>query len=138
MLLDLGAPYSLVGKTWIRKYVEENKMKIEDLKQIKCRKRFRFRPGKVHNSEVIYELPIMVKNYAYEEDLLEMEVYGFDVMVAMLCGLNALEKWKADLKVETKKMRVKCNVEGKHKFMRVNMEKMSGEHFRINMVIHNE
>ena len=52
MLLDLGAPYSIVGKTWIRKYIEENKMKIEDLKQRKCRK-FRFGPGKVHNSEVI-------------------------------------------------------------------------------------
>jgi len=83
MLLDLGAPYSLVGKTWIRKYIEENKMKIEDLKQIKCRKKFRFRPHKVHNSEVIYELPIMVKNDAAEEEFIEMEVYGFDAMVPM-------------------------------------------------------
>ena len=123
MLLDLGAPYSLVGKTWIRKYIEENKMKIEDLKQIKCRKRFRFRPGKVHNSEIIYELPIIVKNDPDEEEFLEMEVYGFDAMVAMLCGLNALEKWKADLKVETKKMKVKCNVESEDRCMRVNMEK---------------
>ena len=57
-------------QTWDNFYSLKNKMKIEDLKQIKCRKKFRFRPGKVHNSEFIYELPIMVKNYAYEEDLL--------------------------------------------------------------------
>ena len=79
-------------QTWDNFYSLENKMKIEDLKQIKCRKKFRFRPHKVHNSEVIYELPIMMKNDANPDEFIEMEVYGFDAIVPMLWGLNAMEK----------------------------------------------
>ena len=38
----------------------------------------------------------MVKNDADEEVFIEMEVYRIDAMVRMLCGLNAMGKWKAD------------------------------------------
>ena len=56
----------------------------------------------------------MVKNDADEEVFIEMEVYRVDAMVRMLCGLNAMGKWKADIDVENKKMRVKCNIEGEY------------------------
>ena len=56
----------------------------------------------------------MVKNDADEEVFIEMEVYRVDAMVRMLCGLNAMGKWKADIDVENKKMRVKCNMEGEY------------------------
>ena len=80
----------------------------------------------------------MVKNDADEEVFKEMEVHRIDAMVRMLCGLNAMGKWKADIDVENKKMRVKCNMEVEYKCMKVNMEKMSGEQLRIRMVIHDE
>ena len=35
-------------------------------------------------------------------------------------------------------MRVKCNIEGEYKCMKVNMEKINGEQFRIRIVIHDE
>ena len=40
MILDLGAPCSLVGKDWLDKYVEENGMKKENMKTIECNKKF--------------------------------------------------------------------------------------------------
>ena len=49
-----------------------------------------------------------------------------------------MEKIKLDIDVENKKMKLKCKVDGEDKCMKVNMEKMSGEQFRIRIVIHNE
>ena len=80
MILDLRAPYSLVGEKWMRKYFEDNRIRITDLNKKDGRNKFRFGPRKVHESKVIYELPIVLKNSWDEEVFLEMEVYEVDAM----------------------------------------------------------
>ena len=79
-------------------------MKVEELKKRKCGKRFRFGPGKVYTSEVVYELPLVVKSEDGKEVFLEIDVYEVDAMVPMLCGKDAMEKWKAVIDVEEKTM----------------------------------
>ena len=42
MIIDIGAPYSLVGKEWMKKYLDEQKMDVNDLKKVRCSKKFHF------------------------------------------------------------------------------------------------
>ena len=50
---------------------------------------------------------MVIENDADEEVFLEMEVYEVDAMVPILCGLDTMDKWKSDIDVENKKMKVK-------------------------------
>ena len=74
MILDLGAPCSLVGKEWLRKYLSENGIRLEDLEKKKSEKKFRFGPSKVYRSEVAYKMPIVVKTDEEIEVFLEIQV----------------------------------------------------------------
>ena len=62
MILDLGAPYSLVGKEWIKKYVEKNGGNIDEIERKKSKKKFCFGPGKVYLAEILYKIPVVVKD----------------------------------------------------------------------------
>ena len=51
MILDIGAPVSLVGKGWIEKYLEEHELKIENLNREGCEQIFRFGQSKRYASK---------------------------------------------------------------------------------------
>ena len=40
MILDIGAPLSLAGVSWMTQYLEEFGLKIEDMKSIPCNQPF--------------------------------------------------------------------------------------------------
>ena len=59
MILDIGAPLSLTGTSWITQYLEEFGMKVEDLKSMACNQPFVFGPSKRYISKLLVELPIL-------------------------------------------------------------------------------
>ena len=40
MILDLGAPCSLFGRDWMKKWLKENGMNKNDLENVECNKSF--------------------------------------------------------------------------------------------------
>ena len=70
----------------MRKYLEEQKMDINELEQVKCAKKFRFGPSKIYLAETKYKIPFLVKSLDDNEVILNAEVYEVDAEVPLLCG----------------------------------------------------
>ena len=46
MILDIGAPVSIAGVSWMKQYLEEFDLEIEDMKSVSCNQPFVFGPSK--------------------------------------------------------------------------------------------
>ena len=60
IILDIGAPCSLVRREWLKKYIENNGIKIKDLEKLKIKK-FRFGLDKVYESINVYKIPTLLE-----------------------------------------------------------------------------
>ena len=60
MILDLGAPVSVVGNPWMMQYLAGFELEIENLKGVPCNQPFVFGPSKRYVSKLMVELPILV------------------------------------------------------------------------------
>ena len=60
MILDIGAPVSVAGVTWMTQYLEEFGRSIGELKSTKCLQPFTFGPSQRYVSKMMVELPILV------------------------------------------------------------------------------
>ena len=60
MILDLGAPVSIAGTSWMRQYLAEFDLEIEDMKSVSCNQPFVFGPSKRYMSKSLVELPILL------------------------------------------------------------------------------
>ena len=87
MILDPGAPVSLVGRPWLSKYLAEFDLKIEDMESSACFQVFRFGGiDKKHESKLLVELPLIVMSNKGREDVLKAYVYVIDADVTFLGG----------------------------------------------------
>ena len=94
MVLDLGAPVSITGVSWMKQYLEEFNLKIEDMKSVSCNQPFVFGPSKRYISKFLVELPILVTSMDGKEDVLIVQTYLVDAEVPFLCRKQTLETWK--------------------------------------------
>ena len=69
MILDIGAPVSISGVSWMRKYLEEFDLEIRDIKSVSCHQTFMFGPSKRYVSTSLVELPVMVTRLDRKEDI---------------------------------------------------------------------
>ena len=92
MILDLGALVSLAGKKWMTQYLREHGLEIKDLKTKDCYQIFRFGPSKQYTSNVMIELPMIVKRMDGKDDVLKIFTYLGEADVPFLCGKRSLEK----------------------------------------------
>ena len=60
MILDIGAPVSIAGVSWMKQYLEEFNLEIEDMKSVSCSQPFMFGPSKRYVCTSLVELPILV------------------------------------------------------------------------------
>ena len=60
MIVDSGAPFSIVSNKWIDRYVKEMEMVMEDIDEKSCRKHFRCEEN-VHESTKELKFPIVIK-----------------------------------------------------------------------------
>ena len=89
MLIDSGAPESIVSKKWFAEYFREPKINEDDIKRKKCARRFRM--GKtVYLSEEEVVFPVVMKTD--KGDFMKREV------VASRLGSGELFIWKGNNK----------------------------------------
>ena len=85
MILDLGAPVSIAGVSWMKQYLEEFNLKIEDMKSVSCNHPFVFGPSKRYISKSLVEFPILVTRMDGKEDVLIVQTYLVDAEVLFVC-----------------------------------------------------
>ena len=101
MILDPGAPMSLVGRPWIEEYLAEFDYMIKDMVSSKCYQVFRFGGiDKRHVSTLMIQLPLILRNTLGREELISAQVYVIDGDVAFLCGTKTLEQWGSNLNMK--------------------------------------
>ena len=81
MILDLGAPVSIVGVSWMKQYLEEFDLEIGDMKSVSCNQSFVFGPSKRYVNKSLVELPILVSMMDGKEDVLIVQTYLVDAEV---------------------------------------------------------
>ena len=60
MILDLGNSVSITGTSWMRQYLAEFDLEIEDMKSVSYNQPFVFGPSKKYVSKSLVELPIRI------------------------------------------------------------------------------
>jgi hypothetical protein len=103
MLVDMGCPQSMVGRTYLEKYLSKNKILMEDLEVKKCSQKFCFGPSKVYESTLLVKLPITIKQVRDESSFKKIfiEVFVVDAENApLLCGKNTMKDWKVFLDLD--------------------------------------
>ena len=85
MILDIGAPVSISGISWMMQYLKEFDLIIEEMKSMKCNQPFVFRPSKRYLSPTLVELPVLVTRLDGREDVLVIHTYLVDAEVSFLC-----------------------------------------------------
>merc|ERR1712237_115679 len=104
MIIDSGAPVSLLSSTWLRNYMEEAKVGKENIRQTSSNRRFRL--GKtpyVSTRKVTF--PIVMKTD--DDDLIRRDVTANVIEsdeVSFLCGEETLKAWKTMLDFEQEKL----------------------------------
>ena len=73
MTVDTGCPLTLVGEDWLSSYLEENKIRREDLKSTSCNQRFRFGPSKTYTSKEKIKLPVTMKQLNNKEEFVKID-----------------------------------------------------------------
>ena len=115
MILDLGAPVSIAGVSWMTQYLEEFDLKIKDMKSVSCNQSFVFGPSKRYISKFLIELPILVTRMDGKEDVLIVQTYLVDAEVPCLCGKQTLEKWN-------------FKIDGQENILEIQMKIMAGNY----------
>ena len=106
MILNIGAPVSILGIPWMTQYMEEFGLRIENMKSIKCNKPFVFGPSKRYVSKSLIELPILITKLDRKEDVLVVQTYLVDAEVPFLCGKQTLEAWRFKIDGENKVLEI--------------------------------
>ena len=74
-------------------YLEEFRLRIEDMKSVSYNQPFVFGPSKRYVSKLLLELPILVRRLDGKEDELIVQTQLVDAEVPFLCGKQTLETW---------------------------------------------
>ena len=93
MILDIGAPLSFAGMSWMTQYMKEFDLKVEDIKSTACNEPFVFGPSKRYISKLLAELSILISGMDRKEDVLTVKTYLVDAEVPFLCEKQTLKSW---------------------------------------------
>ena len=134
MILDIGAPVSLVSKSWLEEYLKEQDVEMENMRIENCNQVFRFGPSRKYVSTQMVELPMVVSAMDGREEVLKLHAYIVDAEIPFLCGKRTLEGWNA--KVDTQNEILETELEGRKR----NFKMMTTEsnHYGIEIGLRNE
>ena len=122
MIIDSGAPLSIVSSSWLDKYVKEAKVDKNDLIYKGCARRFRL--GKtlyVSNNEVRFPIILKTDKNDYIKREIEANIIDSDE-VTFLCGKKTLKELKTTLDFSEDRL------EFKEKGKSVNLKMSEGGH----------
>jgi len=110
MILDLGAPVSVSGKKGMEEYLENHRLKLQELNTVKCYLKLTFGPRKQYISRLKVELPVSVQDLHGKEDTLKVQTYVVEADVPFLCGKSELkDEWKSKINTESNILEVKMD-----------------------------
>ena len=131
MILDLGAPVSIAGVSWMKQYLEGFNLEIDDMKSVSCNQPFVFGPSKRYVSKSLVELPILVTKMDGREDVLIVQTYLVDAEVPFLCGKQTLESWNFKIDGPEKILEIHISTGNDHGKKFLKMEDTKGGHYGI-------
>ena len=70
MILDIGAPVSLAGVSWMSQYLKKFDLTLGEMMSVRCNQPFVFGPSKIYLSETLVELPVLITRLDSKEDVL--------------------------------------------------------------------
>ena len=128
---DIGALVSVAGIPWMKQYLEEFDLGIENMKSESCNQPFVFGPNKRYISDTVVELPILITRMDGTDDVLIVKTYLVDAEVPFLCGKQTLESWnfKIDGQKKNLKILMKTGEDNGRKYIK--MEDTVGGHYGI-------
>ena len=91
MILDLGAPVSLAGISWMEQYLQEFGLIIDQMNSVLCHQPFVFGPSRRYICKSLVELPILIMRLDGREDVLTIHTYFVDAGIPFLCAKSTLE-----------------------------------------------
>ena len=109
MLVDSGAPLSIVSSKWLNNYVKEVEIDNTDIIYKDSARRFILRKTQyLSTSEVTFPIMIKVENDDYIKRELTANVIETDD-ISFLCGRKTLEEWDTKVDFKGKKLEFKEN-----------------------------
>ena len=122
MLINSGAPKSVVSKEWIEGYLKDMKVGEDEIEKKSCCRRFRM--GEMtYLSEVEIRFPIVLKTDNGDYMKRELTAYIIDAdRVNFLLGRETIKEWKLRIDHEEDKF------EFKEKDKKVKLNKSKGGH----------
>ena len=129
MILDIRAPVSLAGISWMSQYLQEFGLTIEQLNSVKCSQPFVFGPSKRYLSESLVELPVLITRLDGREDVLTIQTYLVDAEIPFLCGKRTLEGWNFKIDGRDKILKIESKTDGSR--MRIKMIDTEGGHYAV-------
>ena len=104
MILDSGAPLSIVGSNWFENYIKVARVKSEDISYKDSARRFRLGET-LYTSKKEVKFPIVMK--IEENDYIRREVKAnvidFDG-ISILCGLNTMTDWDTSIRFRRREL----------------------------------
>ena len=131
MIPDIRAPVSIAGVSWMKQYLEEFDLEIEDMKSVSCNQPFMFGPSKRYVSKSLIELPILVTRLDGKEDVLIVQTYSVDAEVSFLWGKQTLESWNFKIDGEEKILEIHLKSGQDCGKKLIKMVDTTGGHYRI-------
>merc|ERR1712030_45699 len=104
MIIDSGAPVSLMSSAWLANYIEEAKVFNEDITKSSSNQRFRLGKTPYMSTEKV-TFPVVIKTD--DNDFMKHRVTANVIQsneVNFLCGAQTLVEWRTVLDFEEKKL----------------------------------
>merc|ERR1712030_140420 len=104
MIIDSGAPVSLMSSAWLANYIEEAKVFNEDITKSSSNRRFRLGKTPYISTEKV-TFPVMIKTD--DDDFMKRRVTANVIQsneVNFLCGEETLVDWRTVLDFEQRKL----------------------------------
>ena len=96
MVVDCGAPKTLIGERYLKLYTRKHNLEDSDLEKTTCKQRFKFGPSQVYVSTEKARIPIIMKvKDGYTEKI--VDAFVIQAEVPFLLGLNTMKQWDAVL-----------------------------------------
>ena len=107
ILIDSGAPKSVVSREWIEGYLKDMKVDEQEVKRKGCYRRFRMGET-TYVSEIEMEYPVILKTDKGDFVKRELLAYVIDADgVNFLLGKETLKNWKVNMDYEENKLEFK-------------------------------
>ena len=86
MIIDIDATVSVAGIPWMKQYLEEFDLGIENMKNESCNQRFVFEPSTRYISKTLIQLPILVTRMDGRDDVVVVRTNLVDADIPFLFG----------------------------------------------------